>query len=61
VNLIQTQGAAHGVEFPCNIDIYQSINYDGIDPYVTNLLEQTVGSNTVTVCRAGVCSGTIRF
>ena len=61
VNLIQTQGAAHDVEFPCNIYIYQSMNYDGIDLYVTNLLTQTVGSNTVRVCRAGVCSGTIPY
>ena len=61
VNLIQTQGAAHGVEFPCAINIHQSMNYDGIDLYVTNLLTQTVGSSTVTVCRAGVCSSTIPF
>ena len=61
VNLIQSKGAAHGVEFPCVINIYQLMNYDGIDPYVTNLQSQTVGSNTVTVCRAGVCSGTIPF
>ena len=61
VNLIQTQGAAHDVEFPCNIYIYQSMNYDGIDLYVTNLLTQTVGSNTVQVCRAGVCSSTIPY
>jgi hypothetical protein len=37
------------------------MNYDGIDLYVTNLLTQTVGSNTVQVCRAGVCSGTIPY
>jgi len=55
VNLIQTQGAAHDVEFPCAINIYQSMNYDGIDLYVTNLLTQTVGSNTVQVC-APVCA-----
>ena len=61
VNLIQTQGAAHGVEFPCTIDIYQSMNYENVDLYVTNLLTQTVGSNTVNVCRAGVCSGTIHY
>ena len=61
VNLIQTQGAAHDVEFPCAINIYQAMNYDGIDLYVTNLLTQTVGSNTVQVCRAGVCSGTIPY
>jgi hypothetical protein len=61
VNLIQTQAAAHGVEFPCVISLYQLMNYDGIDPYVTNLLTQTIGSNTVNVCRAGVCSGTISF
>jgi hypothetical protein len=61
VNLIQTQGPAHGVEFPCTINIHQSINYDGIDLYVTNLLSQTVGSNTVQVCRAGVCSGSIPY
>ncbi len=61
VNRIQTQGAAHGVEFPCAVTIYQSMNYAGIDLYVTNLLTQTIGSNTVTVCRAGVCSGTIQY
>jgi hypothetical protein len=61
VNLIQTQGAAHDVEFPCTVDIYQSMTYDSDDLYVTNLLTQTVGSNTVTVCRAGVCSGTIPY
>jgi hypothetical protein len=61
VSLIQQQGPAHGVEFPCNVYIYQSMNYDGIDTYVTNLLSQTIGSITVNVCRAGVCSGTIPF
>ncbi|MGA8216580.1 MAG: hypothetical protein WB799_23540 [Candidatus Sulfotelmatobacter sp.] len=61
VNLIQTQGAAHDVEFPCVVTIYQEMNYDGIDPYATNLLTQTIGSNTVKVCRAGVCSGTIAY
>ncbi len=61
VNLIQTQGPAHGVDFPCYIDIYQLVSYDGADPFADNLLEQTVGSNSVMVCRAGVCSGTIQF
>ncbi|HUC29958.1 MAG TPA: hypothetical protein VMR80_10255 [Candidatus Acidoferrum sp.] len=61
VNLIQQQGAAHGVEFPCVVNIYQSMTYDTIDLYVTNLQTQTIGSNTVKVCRAGVCSGTIPF
>jgi hypothetical protein len=61
VNLIQTQGAAHDVEFPCVVTIYQSMNYSGIDLYVTNLLTQTIGSNTVMVCRAGVCSATIQY
>jgi hypothetical protein len=44
VGLIQQQGPAHGVEFPCNVYIYQSMNYDGIDLYVTNLLQQAIGS-----------------
>jgi hypothetical protein len=61
VNLIQTQGPAHDVEFPCDIYIYQSMNYDGIDLYVTNLLSQKIGSNTVTVCRAGECSSSINY
>jgi hypothetical protein len=61
VALIQSQGAAHGVEFPCTVNIHQSMNYDSIDLYVTNLLTQTIGSTTVTVCRAGVCSGTIQW
>jgi hypothetical protein len=61
VNLIQTQGPEHDVEFPCYVDIYQLMTYDGMVPYVTNLLEQTIGSNTVNVCRAGVCSGSISF
>ncbi|HEY6770659.1 MAG TPA: hypothetical protein VI386_38435, partial [Candidatus Sulfotelmatobacter sp.] len=61
INLIQTQGPAHGVEFPCVINIYQLMDYDGFDLYVTNLLTQTIGSNNVQVCRAGVCSGTIPF
>ena len=46
---------------PCSVNIQQSMNYDGIDLYTTNLLSQTIGSNTVQVCRAGVCSGTINF
>jgi hypothetical protein len=61
VNLIQTQGAAHDIDFPCAIDIYQSMTYNTTDLYVTNLLSQTVGSNTVTVCRAGVCSSAIPY
>ena len=61
VNLIQTQGGPHGIQFPCTINIHQSINYDGIDLYVTNLLTQTISSTTVNVCRAGVCSGTIPY
>jgi hypothetical protein len=61
INLIQTQGGAHGVHFPCTVSIYQEMNYDGIDAYIDNLLTQTVGSNTVNVCRTGVCTGTIPF
>jgi len=62
VSVIQQQGAAHGVEFPCNIYIYQAMNYDGIDPYAFNLLTQTVGSTTVQVCRNNdVCSGKTPF
>jgi hypothetical protein len=29
--------------------------------YAENVLSQTITSNTVKVCRAGVCSGTIPF
>jgi hypothetical protein len=29
--------------------------------YAKNVLTQTIGSNTVKVCRAGVCSDTIPF
>lgn len=65
VNLIQTQGPAHGVTFPCVVTIYQEMTYEGdastFYVYAENVLTQTIGSNTVKVCRAGRCSGTIPF
>jgi hypothetical protein len=65
VNLIQTQGPAHGVSFPCVITIYQEMTYEQdantFYAYTENVLTQTVSSNTVKVCRAGVCSNTIQF
>lgn len=65
VNLIQTQGGANGVSFPCVVTIYQEMTYEGdantFFAYAENVLTQTIGSNTVKVCRAGVCSPTIPF
>lgn len=65
VNLIQTQGAANGVSFPCVVTIYQEMTYEGdadtFYVYAENVLTQTITSNTVNVGRAGVCSGTIPF
>lgn len=65
MNYIQTQGPAHGVIFPCLMTIYQEMTYEEdastFYAYAENVLTQTIGSNTVSVCRAGVCSGTIPY
>ncbi|HLW84484.1 MAG TPA: hypothetical protein VKR60_04660 [Candidatus Sulfotelmatobacter sp.] len=45
--------------------IYQEMTYEEdastFYAYAENVLTQTIGSNTVSVCRAGVCSGTIPY
>jgi hypothetical protein len=65
VNYIQTNAPAHGVNFPCVVTFYQEMSYecDASTYYVysQNTPTQTIGSNTVNVCRAGVCTGTIPF
>ena len=65
VNYIQTQAGQHGVNFPCALTWYQGMSYEcdanTFYSYAQNVLTQTIGSNTVNVCRAGKCSGTIPF
>jgi hypothetical protein len=65
VNFIQQNAAQHGVNFPCTVTFDQQMSYEGDDStffaYASNVLTQTIGSNTVKVCRAGVCSNTIPF
>lgn len=65
INLIESQGAAHGVSFPCALTINQEMTYEGdastFFAYAENVLTQTVTSTTVKVCRASICSPTIPF
>jgi len=63
VSYIQQNAAEHDVDFPCVVTFYQEMDYE-VDAntfldYAENVDTQTIGSNTVTVCRAGVCTGTI--
>ena len=65
VNYIQQNAAEHDVDFPCVVTFYQEMTYE-VDAntffdYADNVDTQTIGSNTVTVCRAGVCTGAIPF
>jgi hypothetical protein len=52
-------------DFPCTLTWYQQMTYEGdantFYNYANNVLTQTIGSNTVQVCRAGVCTNTIPF
>jgi len=63
VSYIQQNGAAHDIDFPCVVTFYQQMSYEcsanAFYAYADNVLTQTIGSNTVKVCRAGVCTGSI--
>ena len=65
VNYIQQNAPEHDVDMPCVVTFYQlmafEIDANTYQGYVQNVLTQTIGSNTVNVCRAGVCTGTIQF
>ena len=65
VNEIQQDGPAHGIAFPCTLTWYQEMSYEvdanTFDVYANNVLTQTIGSNTVQVCRAGVCTNIVPF
>ncbi len=65
VNYIQTNAPAHGVPFPCVVTFYQEMAFEcnatTFFDYAEDTPTQTIGSNTVKVCRAGVCTGTIPF
>lgn len=55
----------HDVDFPCVVTFYQQMSFE-IDAntyqgYAKNVDTQAIGGNTVTVCRAGVCTGKIPF
>jgi hypothetical protein len=62
---IQQNAAEHDVDFPCVVTFYQEMTYetdaDTWWEFAENVDTQTIGSNTVKVCRAGVCTGTIPF
>jgi hypothetical protein len=63
VSYIQQNAAEHDVDFPCVVTFYQEMEYE-IDAntfieYAENVDTQTIGSSTVNVCRAGVCTGSI--
>jgi hypothetical protein len=65
VNYIQQNAEEHDVDFPCVVTFYQQMSFE-IDAntyqgYAQNVDTQTIGGNTVKVCRAGVCTGTIPF
>jgi hypothetical protein len=63
VNYIQSNGPDHDLDFPCTMTIYQEMSYETdantFVVYVENTLTQTIGSNTVQVCRAGVCTSVL--
>jgi len=65
VNYIQQNAAQNGIEFPCVVTFYQEMTYETAADtwweYAENIDTQTIGSNTVKVCRAGVCTATIPF
>jgi hypothetical protein len=65
VNYIQTQAPDHDIDMPCVVTFYQQMKYEcdanTFFAYAYNVDTQTIGSNTVKVCRAGVCTGTIPF
>lgn len=65
VNYIQTNAPENDIELPCVVTFYQQMTYEHdantFFAYANNVDTQTIGSTTVNVCRAGVCTGTIQF
>jgi hypothetical protein len=65
VNYIQQNAEEHDIDFPCVVTFYQQMSFETdantYQGYAENVDTQTIGGNTVTVCRAGVCTGTIPF
>jgi hypothetical protein len=65
VNYIQQNAAQNGIDFPCVVTFYQEMTYETAADtwweYAENIDTQTIGSNTVKVCRADVCTAAIPF
>ena len=61
VNTIQNEAPEHDVDLPCVVTFYQEMMYALFYDYAENVDTQTISYNTVSVCRAGVCTGTIPF
>ena len=60
---IQQNGEQNGVDFPCVVTFYQEMTYETDAntwwDYAENVDTQTIGSNDVKVCRAGIRTPTI--